>query len=183
MLDELWAHMAARYGHTWTSQYVRGPDAAMAIAMAEWGETLRGLTAEQIQRGLDADMQRGDEWPPSSAHFRALCFGIPSFAAMRYEMTHAEVSRTPFGLLCWKFVDPFLMRQADQREAHRIARDAYELAKDHVLRGGELPEVHEALARPDVPERRTASPEVAKRHLDEILSNLDASAQDAREDA
>jgi len=169
--------MGAMFGHTWASQYGESPT---GLAGDTWGAALAGVTPQQVADGLRATLALGEEFPPSAPRFRALCFGIPTFAAMRFEMTHAEEPRTPFGLLCWRFVDTFRLRQADQREADRLARDAYELAKDHVMRGGELPEVHEALARPDEPERRPASPEVAKQHIDEMLRNLgDDEAQQA----
>lgn len=168
MLDELFARMAARYGHTWTSQYVRGGDAVMAIAYAEWGDTLAGLNGAQIQHGIHIDGQRGAEWPPSSTQFRSLCLDVPSFAAARFEMAHGDEPRTPFGLLCWRFVDPCRLRTANQQEADRLAKDAYELAKAHVMAGGELPPVPAALAKPDPQRRETASRETAERTLREM---------------
>lgn len=175
-LDELFARFAARYGRTWTNQYGTS-DAAMAIAYAEWGETLGGLTRAQVQHGIKIDADRASEFPPSSPAFKAMCLGIPSFAAMRYEMTHGNEARTPFGLLCWRFVDTFRLRQADQREADKLARDAYELAKAHVMAGGELPEVHELLAEPEPADRKPASPETAKRHLDAMWAVLKGGEQ------
>jgi hypothetical protein len=171
-LAELWVRMAARYGHAWTSQYARGDDDALRLAMAEWRETLAGVTSAQVQHGLEADALRGAEWPPSSTHFRALCFAIPSFAATRFEMQHGDEPRTPFGLLCWRFVDPFRMRTATQDQADRIARDAYELAKTHVMAGGELPVVPELLAKPDPQQREAASRETAERTLREMAEKL-----------
>lgn len=93
---------------------------------------------------------------------------------MRYEMTHGNEPRTPFGLLCWRFVDSFRLRRADQREADHIAHDAYDLAKAHVMAGGALPEVHAELAKPGPREVKPASPEVAKRHIDKIKETLGA---------
>lgn len=164
--------MAARYGHTWTSQYVRGGDAAVSIAMAEWGETLAGLNRAQVEHGLHVDADRGAEWPPSSTQFRALCLGIPSFAALRFEMTHGDQPRTPFGLLCWRFVDAFRMAHADAKEADRLAREAFELAKAHVMAGGEVPVVPKVLAKPDVTAREPAKPETVERVMREMADKL-----------
>lgn len=146
----------------------------MAIAYAEWGETLAGLTRAQIQHGIAIDGRRCSEWPPSSTRFRAMCMDIPSFAALRYEFAHGEVPRTPFGLLCWSKVDAYRLRRADQTEADRLVHNAYDLAVAHVLEGGTLPVVHEALACAGPPERRPAPPEVAKRHIDAMLDSLNA---------
>jgi|SRR5690348_8799632 len=168
-LDNFWARIGAMFGHTWASQYGESPT---GLAGDTWAAALAGLTPQQVADGLRATLLLGEQFPPSAPHFRSLCFGIPAFAAMRFEMTHGEEPRTPFGLLCWQFVDTFRLRQADQREADRIARDAYELAKAHVLTGGELPEVHPELAKPEPIAREVASHETAKRHLDEMMSKL-----------
>lgn len=161
--------MAARYGNRWTSQV---GDSPAGLAGAEWAETIGPQTLDSMHRGFNADAERADGWPPSSSEFAAMCCGIPTFAAMRFEMTHGEQRRTPFGLLCWRYVDTFLLRKADQREADRIAHDAYDLAKAHVMAGGELPAVHEALRAPMEPERKPASTETAERALREICDRL-----------
>lgn len=162
--------MAAMFGNTWASQFGESPT---GLAGDTWAAALAGITPSQISAGLHATLALGAEFPPSAPHFRALCFGIPSFAAFRHEMTHAHVPRSPFGVKAWEFVDPYRMRQADQREADRIARDAYDLAKDFVMRGGELPEVHAALRAPLEPERkRPASPEVARAHIEKLRGML-----------
>lgn len=134
------------FGHTWVSQYGVDPQ---GLAGDTWGAALAGLTAAQVGIGLKATLALGAEFPPSAPHFRALCFDIPSFAAVRFEMTHAEAGHTGFGILVWHFVDSFRLRTADNREADRLARDAYELAKAHVLTGGEVPDVPKALVRPE----------------------------------
>lgn len=175
-MDELFARFAARYGRAWTTQ-CGTTDRAMALTHAEWAETLAGLTRAQVQHGLVIDAKRGDQWPPSSPQFRAMCLDVPSFPALRYECQHPEVPRTPFGVLCWQFIDAYTLARADRQGADRILRDAYELARAHVLDGGKLPVVHEALAKPDVPERTPASPETARRHVDEILRKLDVDDQ------
>lgn len=165
--------MGAMFGHTWASQYGESPT---GLAGDTWAAALAGVTAQQVAEGLRATLRLGGEFPPSAPRFRALCFGVPAFSVVRFEMTHGEVPRTPFGLLCWRYVDTYRLRQADQREADRLARDAYELAMAHVMDGGELPEVHEALQAPLEPERKPASPEIAERTLREMCGKLGVAA-------
>jgi len=72
LLERLWAQMQGRYGHRWASQMGDYPE---GIASAEWSTQLAGLTVQQIREGIEADAFRGDDWPPSSTHFRAMCLG------------------------------------------------------------------------------------------------------------
>jgi len=62
--------MIARYGHRWTSQF---GDRPIGAAAAEWAQTLARLDNAAITAGFAADADRGDDWPPSSAKFRAMC--------------------------------------------------------------------------------------------------------------
>lgn len=174
VLDNFWARMVAMYGHGWASQYGETPD---GVGGDTWSAALAGLTAAQIGEGLRATLHGGGgDFPPSAPHFRERCFGIPAFAAARFEMTHGDVPRTPFGLLCWRFVDTFRLRTADQREADRLARDAYDLAKAHVMAGGGLPEVHAELAKPEPAAKHEANPETVARVLAGLNAKLGAAA-------
>lgn len=181
---ELCARMAARYGHRWTSQYA-GDDspegqAAAELAAAEWTSTLAGVDATQMLAGLAADVRRGDAWPPSSTEFRAMCLGIPTFAELRYETLHPEVPRTSFGMQWWQYVDAFALRQASAAEADRMRRDAYELTRQFVLAGNDLPAVPPALQKPEAPAKRFASDEAAQEHVRGIMDTIDRlDAEDA----
>jgi hypothetical protein len=161
--------MAARYGHAWVSQYGAQPD---GLAGAEWRDTLAGVDRTMLHAGFRTDAERADAWPPSSPKFRAMCFGLPTFATVRHEFSHGDEPRTPFGLLCWRFIDTYRLQHADQREADRLVRDAFQLAQAHVFAGGSLPAVHAELAKPEPPVRKIASAETAKRHLDEMMNRL-----------
>jgi len=174
---ELCARMAARYGHRWTSQY-DGDDtpegaAARELATAEWTDTLAGIDATQMLAGLQADVRRGDGWPPSSTEFRAMCLGIPSFAELRYETLHPELPRTPFVLQWWQYVDPFALRTASAADADRMRRDAYLLTCQFVMAGNALPVVPAALAKPAPPEKRYASTEQAQEYVRGVLSTIE----------
>lgn len=69
-LAYLWTRMIARYGHRWTSQF---GDRPVGAAAAEWATTLAGMDNAALTSGFVADADRGDDWPPSSTKFRALC--------------------------------------------------------------------------------------------------------------
>lgn len=60
----------ARYGHRWTSQFGERP---VGAASAEWADTLASLTHAQLTHGFSVDALRGEDWPPSSTRFRAMC--------------------------------------------------------------------------------------------------------------
>lgn len=177
--------MGGLFGHAWASQYGEAPD---GVAGDTWAAALADVTPERLAVGLRATLWLGKEFPPNAPRFLALCFGVPTFAAVRYELRNGEVPRTGFGILCWRFVDAYALRRADQREADRIVRDAYELASAHVMAGGELPEVPALLAKPEPECRVAASPETVARVLGELAEKLnqsaaDAPAPDAAEDA
>ena len=181
-MDELWMRMASRYGHAWVSQYGPLPD---GIAAAEWRSTLWGLTPEQLREGFEADAVRGSEWPPSSPKFRSMCFGVPSIASVRLEISdmcryagmgqESIVSRFTRGV--WSRINSYAYRNATGKVAERMVADAYELTKEFVLEGGTLPV--DPVARLPTRERiidavypKTVDPEIAKeniRRMAEIL--------------
>lgn len=168
--------MASRYGHAWVSQYGASPD---GIAAAEWRETLAGLTAAQLREGFQADALRGDNWPPSSPQFRALCFGIPPAASVRDEVDQRLRSRDDVPPIISRFargvlarLNTYSYRNASGRDQHRLFVDAYELTREFVMSGGVLPVEPTALIERKVPERKPASPEVVKTHLSAIADLL-----------
>jgi hypothetical protein len=166
--DELWMRMASRYGHAWVSQYGPIPD---GIAAAEWRSTLAGLTGTQLGAGFAADRARGSEWPPSSTKFRAMCFAIPSLPVVTRAVLGKEPA-TPFVRLVWQKIDRFRLKQADVDKADRLIRDAYEIACEHVIQGGELPPDPMALIEKTEPVRTPAPPEVAAEHIAKLAELL-----------
>ena len=184
-LDELWLRMASRYGHAWVSQY--GPQ-PQGFAGAEWRETLCGLAPEQIRDGFDGDVLRGDAWPPSSTLFRTMCFRIPSQAAIEQEVhllamcRHADdfartarnVSR--FALLVWDEINSSRFKQSNFKEADKLLKNGFNLAREHVICGGELPEYPQAPAPPPprierdplTPEQIAERKESTRRMTDEL---------------
>lgn len=127
--------MAEIYGHRWTSAY--GETADDAGAGETWAKGLAGITGEQLGEGLKACLASADPWPPTLPEFRARCLGIPSLAQVRLELRGNARSR--FTLQVWQGLDSYRFKQATSEQSDRLLRDAYELAREHVMRGGELP--------------------------------------------
>jgi hypothetical protein len=112
-------------------------DGRLTLGGDTWSRGLTLVTEAQIADGLSACIIRNDVWPPTLPEFRGMCLGIPSIAAVRRAITAR--SRTPFVRLVWQNLDSYRFSRADQQTADRMLRDAYEIARDHVMRGGELP--------------------------------------------
>lgn len=136
-IETLWARMAAMYGHTWTSAYGDNPG---GLAADTWATALSGLTADQLATGLRSCVAEGGEFPPSAPRFRAMCFGIPSFEAVNHELLTAGSNRGRFAALVWSHIDGYAHRHARADEAKRMRQQAYELAREQVMRGEPLPE-------------------------------------------
>lgn len=157
--------MTATYPHKWVSAV--GDDSRSPAGRA-WARSLAGLTRQHIDRGLDACRNSSDPWPPSLPEFKALCLGIPSFAAVKLDTERAE----PFTRMVWLYLDGFRMRQVSAEQGERMMRDAYELAREHAMRGGELPEPVPAIKhekdRPNVP----ADPAERQRRIEQARRDL-----------
>lgn len=130
--------MGARYGHAWASQYASADEDVSRLLYAEWTSTLAGLDDDDIARGLEADVLRGERWPPSAPEFAALCRGIPSLAKVQFAMRKERLD-SPFTRLVWQKLDAFQYRRATRGDASRLVAEAYELAREHVMRGLPLP--------------------------------------------
>lgn len=160
--------MAGLFGHTFVSQYGASPDGDGA---GTWATALTGVTPEQIAAGLSATLALGGEFPPSAPKFRALCFGIPSPAAVRAAIRTREL--TPFVRLVWTHLDAYQFHRADQRKADRMLDEAYELAVDHVMRGGAFPaEPIGEIEQAKEPKPVRASPEKARPYVESLAKLL-----------
>jgi hypothetical protein len=168
--DKLFERMASLYGYHWASQY---GGAFSGIAADTWASALSGITPQQIADGLRACVTEGDKWPPAAPRFRAMCLGIPSFAAVKLESTKATAQRSRFTLAVWMHVDGYAHRMASLRDADKILQDAYDIAREQVMRGVALPAKPVALIaeeekpKPVFPKTR----EEAARHLRSILGD------------
>ncbi|SDW94237.1 hypothetical protein [Lysobacter enzymogenes] len=135
--EYIWAHMAARYGHTWVSQFGDSPD---GIAGRAWSDDLQGLSRAQLDAGIAACKREAGDFPPSAPRFRAMCLGVPTFAEVNRELlTVVNAERSAFARLVWQHVDGYQHRHAAAKDAERMRRDAFEAASRYVLDGGALP--------------------------------------------
>lgn len=177
LMRKLWPRMAALYGGArWASaaSALACNDAgALTAAAATWADVLAGITPEQIATGLRACAASRDEWVPTPMQFRARCLGIPTLAYVRLALRNrTALTMTPFVRLVWSMLDPYALARADQRRAEAIVGDAYELASEHVMRGGDLP-AEPVAAIEQRPEPRTpASEATAAAHLAAIAAAL-----------
>jgi hypothetical protein len=144
VMRKLWGRMAALYGGArWASATSALPcnaDGTLTLAASTWADVLRGIVPEQIAEGLRACVASRDEYVPTPMQFRARCLGIPSLAAVRLAIRNREATpMSAFVRLTWSMMDGYALRQADQRRAESMIVDAYDLASEHIMRGGPLP--------------------------------------------
>lgn len=166
-VDALWRRMLGMYGNTWASQFGEQPQGLTADT---WASALAGLTTAQIAEGLRACVAEGSEFPPNAPRFRAMCLGIPSFAQVKLESTRSDADRSPFTRACWLHIDGYAYRQASAKDGERMLRDAYDLAREQVMRGVELPAPslaieHQPAPKPQLPQ----TPEERREHLARLL--------------
>lgn len=174
-VDALWARMLALFGHTWASQYGTVPE---GIAADTWASALAGITPEQLADGLRNCVAEGREFPPSAGRFRAMCLGVPSFAAVKAELLTRDAKRSPFVILVWSYVDAHRVRTSDSATSDRLLQAAYELAREKVMRGEPLPQAPIAeLEHDEPPAPKPASPARAAEALAEARELLGPAAK------
>lgn len=154
-LEELWTRMLAIYGHRWESNYGRVPT---GIAGDTWAAGLSALDPRALGRGLDACLRSGDGWPPSLPEFLAMCRGIPSFAFVQADLRAED--RHPFTRIVWSELDAFGFKRASADQAGRLLREAYERARERVMRGEALPDEPVQIAPDPDMERRQREKEL-----------------------
>lgn len=168
-LRELWTRMASIYGHRWNSSYgdmSEHADGRLTTTGDTWRRGLLGITPAQIAVGLNSCIVSAEPWPPTLPEFRALCLGVPSLASVR-SAVHAP-NRDPFVRQLWTYLDWYALRTADARSYDRLISNAYEQAREFVMRGGTLPEPSEELPAPEPREYRPASDAVVASCTQEI---------------
>lgn len=158
--------MAEIYGHRWTSAYGDNPNEGAALT---WAKGLGGMTPQQLADGLRNCIASADPWPPTLPEFRGMCLSIPTLAVVRHELHESTPVRSPFTVLVWQGIDSYAFRLASREQADRMIRDAYELAREHVMRGGGLPEpVSASIGQDEKPEVVMAEPDAAARAYREL---------------
>lgn len=166
--------MAALFGHTWASQYGASP---AGIGADTWAAALADVSPAQLASGLRETLAAGSDFPPSAPRFRAMCFGIPSLASVKYIIRARQYDR--FVALVQSRLDSYLFAHSDQKTANRLLAEAYEVAKDHVMRGGALPAVPAGQVEHEREIRKPASPETAEAAFERIQKLLGEKDEEA----
>jgi hypothetical protein len=160
--------MAEIYGHRWTASFGANPDPDGAAGT--WAKGLAGITGAQLADGLKACITNSDPWPPTLPEFRAMCVGVPSLVTIRAEI-NGKGERTPFAILVWQRLDAYQFRMVSAKDAERMLRDAYEDAREFVMRGGALPAVAPAIESEEK-EFKPVSDDIAKKHMLDLRREL-----------
>ena len=166
-LTRLWLLGIGAWGHRWVSALGELPidDADnLTIAGALWARQLTGLKERDILAAIDHFAGRLD-WPPSLAEIRRQALGIPSFDAVKADIASRA---TPFARMVWQYLDYWQFTRADQRDADRMLRAAYDFAVDRRLLGDEPPANATAAIAHETPVFTPATPDQARRHIDKI---------------
>ncbi len=177
-MRRLWQRMADLLGHRWTSSF--GSDAGTGAGKT-WAEELGDLTLAQLAVGLRSVAVMPSDWWPSVPAFRELCFAVPSFALVRAEIAMKNARRSPFTLLTYEYLDRHRHAMAPADQADRLLREAYDVAREHVMRGGALPEIPEELSAPPPEERVPASESTVRAScaaIEAILGRVDPEPAD-----
>lgn len=176
LIERLWERMSDVFGTRWTSQF---GDDAHGGAGQTWAKCLAGLAPQQIAAGFEAMFASATTWPPSATEFRAMCAGVPSLQSVRADLASAGAQRAPFTRLVWsKITDPYRYRTGDARESDALLSAAYDVAREHVLRGEPLPEVLPEIAV-EPPRRSPATPETSSREIARCRELLGLDAEDS----
>lgn len=176
LVDYLWLRMGGLYGATWERDYGANPRSS---AGREWGLTLAGMSRQQIDAGLEACRVEGSDFPPSAPRFRAMCLGVPSLGRVKFELSKHFKFRSAFTRAVWRYLDVYAYRAASARDAERMLRDAYDVAKEAVMRGEPLPHVVGELEAPKGRPHKPATREQMRKHLADISATLGLSPSEA----
>lgn len=159
--------MTAIYAHRWTAPHGESADGEASSA-GTWAKGLAGITPQQLAAGLEACIVRADPWPPTLPEFRAMCLGVPSLLAVREDLQRVDAKRAPFSRLVWRHLDAFAYRRAEGKAAARMLAEAYDAAREAVMRGCPLPEPVLELAQDEPAKPKPADPAVAAAHIAEL---------------
>jgi len=179
MLRRVWERMAAVFPNVWRAAMgdsPNKPDGGLTVAGDTWAKGLSGITGQQLAVGLRAVIANASNWPPTLGEFRALCEGLPTFEDVEHELRPGRsVDPSPFARLVWQMLDSWAYRHADVGKAERLLRGAYHRAREHVQRGGAMPETSAAVTQERPASKR--DPAVAERALAAIAAAIGVDRQ------
>lgn len=167
--------MTGIYGEKWPRAYGDAPQdetGELTPTGRAWAHGLAGLAGQQIATGIEACIVSASPWVPTLPEFRAACFGVPALSLVQLEFRNVA-PRTPFGLAVWALIDGERWRLAPPDKRDHLVVCAYELTREHVIRGGQLPELPAAtLEAPKKEAPKPADPAVAARAVATIRELL-----------
>lgn len=126
--------MTSAFGHRWTSSH--GDNFAETSGRI-WAMELAGFGQKAIARGLEQAVKC--EWPPVLAEFKGMCRGVLTLATVKAQRAGDASSQSPFTILVGRFIDYTEWRMADPVRQEKIIHQAWEMARDHVIAGKEMP--------------------------------------------
>lgn len=140
LLSRLWTRMQEIYGHRWASSYGEAAevDGRLTGCSETWGKGLAGITPQQVAVGLKSCVTSADPWPPTLPAFRAMCMDVPTY--FRVEQAIQDGEDFPFMRQVRLHLDWHLYRQSPAEKGARMVRAAYELAREHLMSGGKIPD-------------------------------------------
>lgn len=168
-LRRLWEAMTGIYGEKWPRAYGDSPqddDGELTPTGKTWAHGLAGMTGAQIGAGLEACMVSASPWVPTLPEFRAMCVGIPALSLIQLEFRDLA-PRSPFGLAVWQLIDADRWRMGNGERRDHLITCAYELTREHVLRGGDLPELPAATLEAPKPAPPKSDPVARERAIRE----------------
>lgn len=126
----------------------------------EWLKHLEGLTLAQVKAGLDADLQRNNEFPPNLGRFLHMCnaqdpAGLPSFDVAFQAAAHGDWSKQGVFCTVQALGGYFDFRRLDTETARKRFAGAWEETKRKALAGEPLEQPPEI--EPDAPRLANAA--------------------------
>ena len=167
VMDRLWERMLENYGHKWEGSYGTTPAEG-------WRTALVGITPQMIKQGLEKMAAKPAylDWPPSALAFRDLCLptsedlGLPSDDDAFNQAVGNASEKHPSVIHTLRNMgdEVYKLRRSESGKAEKIFKKHWDKTVEHVMAGGELPEVEKQVE--DKPVK--ASAEVAENSLNDL---------------
>jgi hypothetical protein len=189
MLRHLWSSFADIYGHRWVSQYgdscerdddrLGSTTVSLTSAGARWADGLTGISPHSVAAGIRRAVFSASGNPPNLPEFRAMCLGVPPLARVKLLLSRQDETDDPwlqgFVRLVLRNLDTWGLDHDDPKSFTFAVLDAYKLAREHVMSGGDVPPAPAGyLAAPSKKrEKPVPAPDhVVEEHLSQIRELL-----------
>lgn len=189
VLRHLWSKLASIYGYRWVSAFGDSPEreddqqpaghATLTDTGAIWADGLAGISPHCIAAGVRRAVFSANGFPPTLPEFRAMCLGVPTLARVQLLLGRRNQVEDPwlqgFLRLVMRYMDTWRLDHDDPKAFTFAVRDAYGLAREHVMSGGDVPDAPAGLLAG--PSKKYVKPvpapdSVVEEHLSRIRSLL-----------